>query len=98
MHPNQRQITEQAKFTYSPLRSALEKQIKTIEMRERKQILAITNQNERLAALTNQNNHKDNYKEIFEELVKETFDKIKELTDEINQNDLTCYCKGTTFR
>ena len=28
---NQQQIFEQAKFTYSPLRKALEKQIKTIE-------------------------------------------------------------------
>ena len=39
-------------------------------------------------ALTNKNDHKDNYKEIFEELVKENFDEIKELTDEINENDL----------
>ena len=29
--PNQQQITEQAKFTYSPLGKAFEKQIKTIE-------------------------------------------------------------------
>ena len=29
-------------------------------------------------ALTNKDDHKDNYKEIFEELVKEKFDKIKE--------------------
>ena len=37
--------------------------------------------------------HKDNYKEIFEELVKERFDEIKQLTDEIKQNDLISYFK-----
>ena len=43
-------------------------------------------------ALTNKDeDHKDNYKEIFEELVKERFDEIKELTKEINQNELI-YC------
>ena len=40
--------------------------------------------------LTNKDNdHKD--KEIFKELVKERFDKIIELTDEINKNDLVYY-------
>ena len=40
---NQRQIIEQAKFTYSPLVKAFEKQTKTIEEQGRKQIDAITN-------------------------------------------------------
>ena len=39
-----------------------------------------------LAALTNKDDHKDNYKEIFEKLVKERFDEIKKLI-----NDLTYY-------
>ena len=56
------------------------------------------NQNERLAALTNKDDHKDNYKNIFEELVKERFNETKELTDEKNQNDLIYYFKGNTFR
>ena len=56
------------------------------------------NQNERLVALSNKYDHKDNYKNIFEELVKERFHEIKELTDEKNQNDLICYFKGNTFR
>ena len=37
---NQQQIIEQAKFTYSPLGKAFEKQIKTIEDQEEKQIKA----------------------------------------------------------
>ena len=40
---NQQQITEQAKFTYSPLGKAFEKQIKTIEDQGKKQIDALEN-------------------------------------------------------
>ena len=58
-------MTEQAKFTCFSLGEALEKQRKTIENQGRKQIDTVTNQNERLAALTNKDDHKDNYKEIF---------------------------------
>ena len=38
---NQQQIIQQAKFTYSPLGKALEKQIKTIEDQGEKQVKAI---------------------------------------------------------
>ena len=41
---NQKQITEQPKFTYSPLGKTFEKQTKTIEDQGRKQIEAIQNQ------------------------------------------------------
>ena len=41
---NQKHITEQAKFTYSPLGKAFEKQAKTIEDQREKQIKAIQNQ------------------------------------------------------
>ena len=41
---NQQQITEQAKFTYSPLGKAFEKQIKTIEDQGEKQVKAIKDQ------------------------------------------------------
>ena len=87
---NQRQIIEPAKFTYYPSLETFEKQTKTIEEQGKKQIDAITNQNERLVSLTNKDDHKGNifHKKIFEELVKERFDEIKELADEINQNDL----------
>ena len=81
---NQRKIIEQAKFTYSLIGKAFEKQAKTIVEQGRKQIDAIMNQSERLAALTNKDERKDNYKEIFEELVEKRFDEIKWLTDEIN--------------
>ena len=38
---NQKQITEQAKFTYFPLEKAFEKQIKTIDEQGEKQMIAI---------------------------------------------------------
>ena len=95
---NQRQIIQQAKFAYSPLGKAFEKQRKTIEDQGEKQIDTIVNQNKRLVALTNEDLYKDNYKKIFEELVKERFDEIKELTHEINQNDLIDYFKDNTDR
>ena len=44
---NQRQIIEQAKFTYSPLGKAFEKQTKTIENQEEKQTKTIEDQGEK---------------------------------------------------
>ena len=39
--PNQQQIIEQARFSYSPLGKAFEKQIKTIEDQGKKQVEAL---------------------------------------------------------
>ena len=94
MPSNQRHIIEQAKFTYSPLGKAFEKQTKTIEEQERKQIDSITNQNERLATLTYKDDHKNIYKELFEKLVKEKLNEIKQLNFEINHDNLIYYFKG----
>ena len=49
---------------------------------------AITNQNERLEALTNKDDYKSIDKKIFDEQVKEKFDEVKELTDETVYDDL----------
>ena len=51
-----------------------------------------------IRALINKDDHKDNYKEIIEKLVKERFDKIKELSSEINDDDLKYYFKRYTAR
>ena len=91
MRSNQKQTIEQAKFTYSALGKTFEKQTKMIEEQERKHIDAVTIQNERLSIKMI---IKIIIKKIFEEIVKERFDEIKELTNEINQNGLTCYFKG----
>ena len=68
MSSNQRQIIKQINFTSSPLGKAFKKQTKKIEEQVRKLADDITNQNERLVALTNKDDHKDNNKKIFEEL------------------------------
>ena len=75
----------------------MEKQIKTIEKQVKKEIDAITKQNERLVALTNKGDHKDINTEIFDTSVKEKGDEIKESTGEINQNGLKYCFKGNTF-
>ena len=75
-----------------------EKQTKLIEEQGQKQIDAITNQNKRLEALTNNDDHNSIYKEIFNKLVKEKFDGIKELTYKIDHNDLIYYFKNDTVK
>ena len=67
--PNQCRMIEQAKFTYSPLGKALEKQTKTIEDQERKQIDANMNQNKRQVVLINKDDKSFSHKEIFENLL-----------------------------
>ena len=49
-------------------------------------------------ALTNKGDHKDNYKEIFEKLVKEKFDEIKQLNYETNHNDVIHYFKSNATK
>ena len=62
---NQRQRIEQAKFEYSPLQKAFEKQTATFEEQGWKQIDTINNHNKRLEALTNKDDdQKDNYNNI----------------------------------
>ena len=57
---NQRQIIEQAKFTYSPLGKAFEKQIETIEDQGKKQVKAI--QDKQIVNI-NKDDYKDDYKD-----------------------------------
>ena len=93
----QSRIKEELKFTYSSLGKAFEKHTKIIEEQEKKQIDVIANQSEKLEALTNKDDdHKVHYKEIFNKLVTERFDKIIELFDEINWNDLIYYLKSNS--
>ena len=71
---------------------------KQLKNKEKKPIDAITNKNGRLEALTNKDNHKSIYKEIFDQLVKEKFDEMKELTYEIEHDDFIYYFKNNTAR
>ena len=92
---NQQQIIEQTKFTYSPLGKAFDKQRKTIEDQGKKQIDA-------LSTLKSDNNitiekyiydPKDSQfisrqKEIFNKFVDERIEKITDLDEKVNRNDL----------
>ena len=85
---NQQQIIQQAKFTYSPLGKAFEKQIKTIEDQGKKQVKAIQD-NDQLANI-NKDDYRDKLllskeREIFKDIYNKRLDKIEELN---NQNRL----------
>ena len=96
--PDQRRVIKQVKSPYSPLRKPFEKQTKTIEDQEKKQTDGITNQYEILETLTNIDDRESVYKEIFDNLVKEKIDGIKELTYKMDNVDLIYYFKGDTAK
>ena len=82
---NQQQIIEQARFTYSPLGKAFEKQIKTIEDQGQKQIKAIQDQGQIKTIKKYAYDAKDTpliskQKEIFNELVDERLKRVKRLS------------------
>ena len=83
---NQQQIIEQAKFTYSPLGKAFEKQIKTIEDQGKKQVVAIQNQGQVETIKKYDYDNDDSpliskQKEIFNKLVDKSPAKITELDE-----------------
>ena len=87
---NQQQIIQQAKFAYSPLGKALEKQIKTIEDQGKKQVKAIQD-NKQLFNI-NKDNHKDKLLlskeiEIFKDIYNKRLDKIEELNNKIDYDN-----------
>ena len=68
---NQQQIIEQAKFTYSPLGKAFEKQIKTTEDQAKKQndVLQSLKSKKETKPTENKSNSKSKAKIIFNELI-----------------------------
>ena len=85
---NQQQIIEQAKFTYSPLGKVFEKQTKTIEDQGEKQVKAIQDKQ-----LVNNVDYKDKLllskeREIFKDIYNKRLDKIEELNNKIDYNNL----------
>ena len=84
MPSNQQQIIEQARFTFSPLGKAFEKQIKTIEDQGEKQIKAIQDQGQVKKIKKYSYDAEDGpfiskQKKIFDELVDERREKITDL-------------------
>ena len=87
---NKQQIVEQAKFTYSPLGKAFEKQKKTIEDQGEKQIKAIQDNKQ---PLISDNDYKNKLllskeREIFKDMYNKRLDKIEELNNKIDYDNL----------
>ena len=96
---NQKQIIQQAKFTYFPLGKAFEKQIKTIEDQEKKQIDALKD----LKDSEKKKIHADDYnnkliilkeREIFKNIYNKRLDKIEELDKKTDYYDLIFITKS----
>ena len=92
---NQQQIIEQAKFTYSPLGKAFEKQIKTIEDQGKKQVDALKVL-EPKASKSGSNNKPVITKEIYDKIFEERMDEILKMREKIDFSNLTYNFKGQT--
>ena len=89
---NRQQIIQQAKFSYSPLGKAFEKQIKTIEDQGKKQVKAIQ-YNKHLVNINKDNDYKDKLllskeREILKDIYNKRLDKIEELNNKIDYDNL----------
>ena len=87
---NQQQIIQQAKFNYSPLGKALGKQIKTIEDQGEKQIKTIQDNRKQLISGNDYKNRLliSKEREIFKDIHNKRLDKIKELDNKIDYDNL----------
>ena len=87
---NKQQIIEQARFNYSPLGKAFEKQIKTIEDQGQKQIKAIQDNRKQLISNDDYKNKLliSKEKEIFKDIYNKRLDKIEELNNKIDYDNL----------
>ena len=92
---NQQQIIEQAKFTYSPLGKAFEKQIKTIEDQGEKQINALKVLEPKTIE-SGSNNKPVITKETYDEILEERMDEIIKMRNKIDFSNLTYNLKGQT--
>ena len=96
---NKKQIMEQAKFTYSPLSKAFEKQGKTSEDQEKKQIDALNTLKTNKLEVIKDNKSDDNdkslkYKQFIYELSSERIGEIYNMSKKINFNNLDYYYKN----
>ena len=87
---NQQQIIEQAKFTYSPLGKAFEKETKTIEDKGEKQIKAIQDNRKQLISDDDYKNKLliSKEREIFKDIYNKRLDKLEELNYKIDYDNL----------
>ena len=92
---DQSRVIEQAKFTYSHLGKALEKQIKTIEGQGERQIKAIKDHRKQVDN-TNEYSYKEKLsqsrkRELFTDIYSKILVKISKLSKNINYDDLKIF-------
>ena len=87
---NQQQIIEQAKFNYSPLGKAFEKQIKTIEDQGKKQVDALESlkPKEQTKPIEDKSNNQSKAAIIFDNLINKRKEIMSELHDSVDYNNL----------
>ena len=95
---NQQQIIEQAKFTYSSLGKAFEKQIKTIEEHEKtsRGFKGFKTKRTSKSIADKSDNSSSISKEIYDGLIEERMGEILEIGREIKYNKLVYDFKGPT--
>ena len=95
---NQQQIIEQARFTYSPLGKAFEKQINAIKDQREKQIEALESlkQKEQTKPIEDKSNNQTKVAIIFSDLINKRKEIMSELHDSIDYNNLNFKYVGST--
>ena len=89
-----KKITEQAKFTYSPLDKAFEKQTKAIENQRKKQVEAIEEHGKQQISQKYKVLHTTQDK-IFNDLINERMENIENLNNYVNFKYLIYYHNNT---
>ena len=95
---NHQQLIEQAEFTYSPLGKAFEKQIKTIEDQEQKQVDALKDLKPKgqTKPIENKFNNQSKATIIFNDLINKRKEIMSELHDSVDYNNLKFEYVGPT--
>ena len=94
---NQQQIIEQAKFTYSPLGKAFEKQTKTIKDQGEKQIEAIQDNKKQLANTQELTIKSINPENILNDEAKKEMDKISRIEKTVDREKLAYKASEYTY-
>ena len=94
LRSNQQLIIEQAKFTYSPLGKAFEKQTKTVEDQGRKQVKALTDSKPKKQAKSIKGIFPEGYKSAE---IKNELSKTKEYEKKVNRNNMIYYSSKKPF-
>ena len=95
---NQQQIIEQAKFTYSPLEKAFEKQIKAIEDQEQKQVKVLEDlkPKKQTKPIEDKSNKLPKATAIFNDLINKRKEIMSELYDSVDHKNLKFEYVGPT--